>query len=176
MLGLQLKSVSDLLATFADPNLYGWLPKCHQSKTLLPSRYYPARKSEGASYEQNPNSLAWHLMPSLIGPQFIFLALCPLFQVGSCLHPNIFSPILCPHCCSTSLGWHPHSSPQTAYLSGSSFSSHFFNQYLMTTSPRNDLLCLNSTVMIIYTVNLALSISWLYFHLICISPPNYIYV
>lgn len=102
-----IAEVSDLLASLADPNLYGWLPECHQSKTVLPSPYYPAHKSEGASYEQNPNSLAWHLMPSLIWPQFIFPALCPLFQVGSCPYPNISSSLLCPHHCSPCLGWHP---------------------------------------------------------------------
>ena len=66
MLILHFKMVSDLLASLADPNPYGWLPKCHQSKTLLPSHYNTVHQSKEASYEKNPNLWAWHLMTSLL--------------------------------------------------------------------------------------------------------------
>lgn len=120
MLHLQLRPVSDLLASLADPSLYGWLPKCHLKHyfhhaiiLLINLKWFPMSKTKLISLAFN----------SLSNLTTIYLLVLCLLQVSSHLYP--FSAHSCVHTIALS-PWNPRSS-QITYLSGSSLSSHSFS-------------------------------------------------
>lgn len=98
MLHLQLRPVSDLLASLADPSLYGWLPKCHLKHyfhhaiiLLINLKWFPMSKTKLIS-------LAFNSLSNLTTIYLLVLS-----SPGKLSPVSIFSSLLCPHHCSLSL-------------------------------------------------------------------------